>query len=214
MVIFISLNFNNVVSILTTQSGLNISKKLIINNISVFIFILISLTSYMTSITNSTISLEGKNLNILKSLPIRYKTLLITKVLAYLVITTPILVIGNIILFIKFRFSILEFILLLILSLLIPLVSHFLGLIINLKYPKLDATNPSEVVKQSSSSLFAVTFGMLLIIITIAIIKSIIGQYSALFILSGTTLFYIIINILLYFYLVTIGVRNFKKITI
>ena len=213
--IIISVRFDSIIPLLTSEeSGLGLTKELITNNLSVFIFALISLTSFMTSITNSVISLEGKNISILKSLPIKVKTILMSKVLAALSITTPVLLIGDIILFIRFKISIIESLLLIILSILIPLVSHFVGIIVNLKYPKFDWESNAEVVKQSTSSFIAVMIGMLLFMISIIIIMNIVGHISALLILSLATMIYLIIDIILYIYLINKGVKNFNHLMI
>lgn len=207
--------FESVIPILTSkENGFGLSKDLVMNNLSIFIFIIISVTSYMTSITNSVISLEGKNINILKSLPIKIKTILMSKIYSCLIITTPILLIGDIVLFIKFRINVFEIILLLMLSILIPLVSHFIGIIVNLKHPKLDAENSTEIVKQSASSFISVMIGMVLLIITVGIIINIIGNIKSSLLLCIITLIYIIINIVLYLYLTTIGVKDFNELVI
>ena len=167
----------------------------------------------MTSITNSAISLEGKNIQIIKSLPVKSKTILQSKILAPLIITTPIFIIGDLILIIKLKIKILEAILLLILSILIPLVSHYIGLIVNLKYPKFDWENTSEVVKQSMSSFIAVTIGMVLFIISYITITKFIGHISSISILIISIIAYIIIDIILHMYLVTKGSKILNKLT-
>ena len=214
-VIMIVIKFDSFLPLLTSkQGGAGIEKDVITSNISIMIFLLISFAGYMTSITNSVISLEGRNINILKSLPLKAKTILMSKIYSCLVITTPILVIGSIILFIKFKTSIIEAILLLILSILVPLVSHFIGLIVNLKYPKLDAESSAEVVKQSASSFISVMIGMVLFIITVVVITKVIGQIDAIILLGITTLIYIIINMILYLYLIKVSTKEFNKLSI
>ena len=108
--ILVTIKFNSVLSGITSAQGINFSEDLIMNNISLLIFALISVTAYMTSITNSVISLEGKNINILKSLPIKTKTILMSKIYSSLLITTPALLIGDIILFIRFKTNAIELI--------------------------------------------------------------------------------------------------------
>ena len=214
-VTMIVLKFDSLlVAITDTEEGLGISKDLIMNNLSVFIVLIISITAYMTSITNSVISLEGRKINILKSLPIKVKTILMSKIYACLLITTPVLLLGNIILFIKFKISIIESILLLILTILIPLVSHFIGILVNLKYPKLDAENSTEVVKQSTSSFMAVMIGMLLAVISYAIFTNVIGHINAKLLLLITTVVYLIIDTILYLRLITKGVKRFNELSI
>ena len=205
--------FDVVISTITSQENeLDLSVDLIVNNMSILIFALISLASFMTSITNSVISLEGRNINILKSLPIEVKTILMSKIYSALTITTPVLLIGDIMLFIRFKISIIEAMLLLILSILMPLVSHFIGIIINLKYPKLVWENATEVVKQSASSFIAVILGMLLFIILMVIIVNVIGQFNSTLILLIATFIYIIIDTVLYLYLTKKSIKDFASL--
>ena len=190
------------------------SLKSLSNYLSIFILIILSFTAFMTSITSSVISLEGKRINILKSLPIKVKTILMSKVYAALIITTVPILIGDLILFIRFKFSIIEMILIIVLSIIIPLISHFIGLIINLKYPKLDYENSAEVVKQSISSFLSVLIGMLLLIGSIVLIiklMDIINSITLLIIFLGI---YLVIDIILYIYLVKVSVKDFDKLSV
>lgn len=212
--IIVSFKFDSIIPILTDINGINMSKDLIMNNLSILVFILISITAYMTSITSSLISLEGRNINIIKSLPIKTKDILMSKIYSSLLLTTPILFIGDIILFIRFRLNIIESIMLIILSILIPLISHFIGLIINLKYPKLDFENSAEVVKQSTSSFISVMMGMIFLIISIVIFTNIIGKINATILLLIATIIYLLIDIILYLYLTKKGVKEFNNLSI
>jgi len=212
--IVICVKYNSFLLILTDKNSFGLDKKIVLNNLSLVVFVLISFTSYTTSITNSSISLEGRNINILKTLPVKVKDILMSKIYTCLLLTTPVLLVGDIILFIKFDLSIIEIILLLVLSILIPLVSHFIGLITNLKYPKLEWENQAEVVKQSTSSFIAVMIGMVLMMTSIVIIVSILGKVNSLLILLITTVIYIIINALLYTYLIKKGTKTFNKLSI
>ena len=212
--IAVSIKFNDLIPILTDPTKFNISKELIDSNLSLIVYILIVMAGFMTSITNSVISLEGKNINIVKSLPIKTINILMSKVYSSLLITTFPMILGDIILFIRFRISILEMILLLVLSILIPLISHFIGIIVNLKYPKLDWENSAEVVKQSTSSFIAVLIGIMLLVINSVIMVNIIGKVNALLILCIMTLIYLLLNIILYLYLSTRGVKLFNKLSL
>ena len=211
----ISFKFDSIMPLLiSSENGFGLSKNLVMHNISLLIFFLISATSYMTSITNSVISLEGKNINILKSLPLKANTILMSKIYSCLIITTPVLLVGDLILFIKFKIKIVEALLLIVLSLLIPLVSHFIGLIVNLKFPKLDAQNSTEVVKQSMSSFISVMIGMILLILSFVTIKHIIGHFNSTLVLLLAVLIYIGIDCVLYLYLINRGVKDFNQLSI
>ena len=213
-VIYICLKFDSLLLGLTDPNGMNFSKDVIMGNLSVFMFSLISIFSYMTSITNSVISLEGRNINILKSLPINIKTILMSKIYACLWITTPVFLIGSFVLFIRFHISLLDSIFLIVLSVLIPLVSHFMGLLVNLKYPKLDAENSAEVVKQSMSSFIAVMMGMLLAFLTFFIVFSVVGKINATLFLGIAVGIYLIIDFILYELLIHWGIQAFRKLTV
>lgn len=214
MAIVVSIKFDSAVEVLSDPEKFNLSKDLIINNTSIIVFLLIAMAGFMTSITNSVISLEGKNISILKSLPVKAKTILISKIYSSLIITTPPILIGDIILFIRFKLGILEMILLLLLSVLIPLVSHFIGIIVNLKYPKLDWENQAEVVKQSTSSFVAVMIGMILLVISAFTVLNLIETVSHTIILLIVTIIFIIINCILYLYLNKTGEKQFNKLSI
>lgn len=212
--IVLSIKFNDFLPILTDPTGLDIAKKTVMNNISLIIFMLISFTAFTTSITNSVISLEGRNINILKSLPVKVKDILMCKIYSCLIITTPILLIGDIILFVRFKINVIEMILLLALSIIMPLLSHFIGIITNLKYPKLDWENQAEVVKQSTSSFIAVLVGMFLMIVSVVSTLVLLGNISSLIILSGALILYGVIDLVLYLYLTTKGVKKFNNLSI
>ena len=167
----------------------------------------------MTSITSSMISLESKSINILKSLPIKPIEIIIYKVLAALVIMLPCILIGDLIIFIKFKFKLTSIILLLISSIILPLLSELIGIYANLKYPKLDATNDTEIVKQSMSSTISVFSGIGIIGITIVLLYYLVkkGLSNNLVILITLGIF-TLITILLLIILIKTCDKDFKNI--
>ena len=80
------------------------------------------------------------------------------------------MIVSNIVFFIRFRPSIFYIILITLLSLVIILLTACIGLIANLKYPKMNASNDTEVVKQSMSSMISVFIGMGIFVGSILII--------------------------------------------
>lgn len=121
---------------------------------------LILFSILFTSITSSSISLEGRTINITKSLPIDYKVLFKSKIRTCLIIELPFVLTSLLIYLFKIEFNLVFIIECLLVSIISILLNSVVGLIINLKYPKLNATNDSEVVKQSMSSTVAVFLGM------------------------------------------------------
>ena len=164
--IFASIKFDSTIAMIAKEIP-NITSKSIRSNLPLYMFGLVCFSSLMTSITSSMISLENKSFNILKSLPIKSYTIVLYKVITALIIMIPCILLGDIIIFIRFKFDIISIILILIASIILPFVSELIGIIANLKYPKLDATNDTEIVKQSMSSMISVFTGMGLIALTI-----------------------------------------------
>lgn len=164
--ILITIKFDSVTEMIINNMP-NFTLDYIKSCLPVILFAFICFSSFMTSITSSMISLEGKSINILKSLPIKPYKIVKSKVLTAILIMIPCILIGDSIVFIRFSFDILSIILILIASVLFPLLAETIGIIINLKYPRMDAKNDTEVVKQSMSSSISVFIGMGIIGITI-----------------------------------------------
>lgn len=129
-------------------------------SIPVIIYIFILFVATLTEITASSISLEGKTINITKSLPISSKLILKSKILTSFIIELPFLLVADLIFIIKFRLSLLEILLIIILTFVSVFLVAVIGLITNLKYPKMDARNDTEIVKQSMSAMISTFIGM------------------------------------------------------
>lgn len=118
---------------------------------------------FMSNIAASSISIEGKNFWILKTLPISYKKILDSKLLLNIFIILPLVFLSIIILKFTFVLSILEMLMLMILASISTIVMAEFGLLVNLKFPKMDAISDTVVVKQSVSSVITVMIPMVII---------------------------------------------------
>lgn len=123
----------------------------------------------LASTTPSSISLEGKNLWILKSLPIREREIFISKIMLSLIVTLPATLIINIIFFIGLRFTLIDLIWNLAISIVFCFFGAIVGLVVNLNFPKLEWSSPTVVVKQSAAVLITILITMLAIGLPIAI---------------------------------------------
>ena len=137
-----------------------------------------------------------------------------SKVYSSVLITTPLLILGNIVLFIKFGLNIIESLLLVLLCFLVPLVSHFIGILVNLKYPKLNFENTTEVVKQSAGLFIAVLIGFGFLMTTFIVITNLLGIVNTLLLLIISTLLYIVVDIVLYMILCNKGVKEFNSLSV
>ena len=117
--------------------------------------------------------------------------------------------------FIRFSFNIIEILMIIIGSIILPLVSETIGILVNLKYPKMDAENDTEVVKQSMSSMISVFIGIALSFITIFVLVMLLNVgISSTLVLTLSNLFYIINFNLLFIYLNKYGNRIFNRINV
>ena len=165
--------------------------------------------SCMTSITSSMISLEGKSFNITKSLPVGPEKILLAKILTSNIIAIPVILICDIIFFSVFKVAIIDIVFILFASIIMPTFTALVGILMNLKYPKMDATSDTEVVKQSMSSMISVFIGMFIGMLSIAAV--IIG--GNLFIILELLVFSIVV-LILWNVLKKYGVRRFKEINV
>ncbi len=160
--IAMSVNINGVINTITEGEGMGIDINTIISLMPKILFCLVTYTACMTSITSSSISLEGKSFNITKSLPISVDTILLSKILMSCIITMPVILISDLIFFIAFKVGIIDILFIFAISILMPTLTAIIGLFTNLKYPKMNASSDTEVVKQSMSTTIAVFSGMIL----------------------------------------------------
>ena len=118
-------------------------------------------------------------------------------------------------LFVRFDFNVWQILIILATSVIAPMIAELIGIIVNLKYPKMDAENDTEIVKQSTSSMVSVFTGLLLVGISVFIlIKCILNNISDNIVLLVGVLIHMLIFIMLVIYLKKNGVKDFKKISI
>lgn len=129
------------------------------------IFISISLTST----TSSGISIEGKKIWILKSMPIKVKDIFLSKIILNILIMLPLSIISIILFKVSFEFTLLQTLILILLATISAVTFSMFGIIINLKYPKLEYKSYTEVVKQSISVLISTFIPIIILFILISI---------------------------------------------
>lgn len=133
-------------------------------------------------ITASSISLEGKQLWILKEAPITAESLFTVKAGFQMLLCLPCLLIGVVGVCFGFQLSAFEGVLIFALGAVFALCVSLLGLIINLFLPKLDAPNDTVVVKQSASVLVSMLFSVLLVgagVLVYLLLDGIVGMMGA-----------------------------------
>lgn len=131
----------------------------------------------LSIVSSASVSLEGRMLWIAKSIPVSAKTIVFSKVYAHFIICAPLTLISSVILWIGLGMNFVFGLLMVILHLLFVLFMAFVGIMMNLRYPKFDWENEAVPVKQGASPMLTmlVGFGGFLLIGGFAI-----GVYMAL----------------------------------
>lgn len=105
------------------------------------------------------LSLEGKNINLLKSLPIQAWTIIRSKIYFNLLITLPIVLMTSLVGAILFQIEVLTLLLFLVVLVLFTVLLSIFFMYLNLWFPRFDFHQEVEVVKQSLAALVAVFGG-------------------------------------------------------
>lgn len=115
-------------------------------------------------ITCSAISLEGKEWWIIKSLPVKTKDLLDSKLLLNLSIILPFWLVSEVLFIIALKPGVMELLWLIVIPVIMVVFSCVFGLTVNLKMPVFDWENEVTVVKQSASAFFGGICGFLIVL--------------------------------------------------
>jgi ABC-2 type transport system permease protein len=121
------------------------------------------------SLSASLVSLEGRNLWIVKSVPVPERTILRSKILAHLISSSLPCLFASVCAGTVLAASLTDWLLLLIVPQTIIALNAVMGLMLNLHFPKLDWTNEIYVVKQGISAMITM-FGSMGILIGLGLL--------------------------------------------
>ena len=132
----------------------------------------------MTSTTASSVSLEGKQLWILKVHPVRTKDIFWSKYMLNIILMVPALIVSVIIIGIRMQMPILEVLGFIALVSVLSVLISIVGLIINLQFPRFDWDNETSVVKQSMSVMLSMLAGFVLACIPFVLFFTLFQKYG------------------------------------
>ncbi len=112
--------------------------------------------------TSVSVSMEGKNMWILKSLPISMKTVAEAKILMNLLLNLPFYLLSEILLIIALKPSPMQLLSVILIPASVIVISTVFGLFVNLKMHSFDWESETYVVKQSATAAIGGFFGLLL----------------------------------------------------
>ena len=122
--------------------------------------LVLSLVSAMVMISAPSLSLEGRNLWVLRSLPIKSSELLLAKGRAHYLLTLPFSLLASLIAAFALPFDPAALPVLFLQPALFSVLTGFAGIGMNVLFPRLDWTSEIQVIKQSVSVLLSMLAGV------------------------------------------------------
>lgn len=176
----------------------------------------VCMMSSMNMITAPSVSLEGKNFWILRSMPVPTREILMAKLKLQLVACLPAVIVTVIAYAYAFGLDTAGTAWLLFVSGFANVLFALLGLVINLKFPKLDAISDTAAVKQSASAVVTMLVTMAFVMIPAGIyvinLTKLGGVIGAEVFAAGVCAGYALISVVLYRYLCKKGCRIFENL--
>ena len=184
----------------------------ILGDITPYLCFAVALFATSNMITSSIISLEGHTLWNIKVLPISAKEILLSKLLVQLCMTIPSSLILTLSFMINFDLSIQKWLLIVLSAFIFNIFVAIVGLIANILLPNFNWRNEVVCVKQSLSSLV----GMFSCIGVVAFIGVLYSRINDLVNINTymymILILFFVVDIVLYYILMSWGVRKFESI--
>ena len=126
-------------------------------------------TLAMGCTTAASVSLEGKSLWILRSSPIAAKSVFGAKIGVCLTILLPSSLIGTLVLVFGLGLDAVSGVALIVSAVILPLVVAVLGLLANLRFPRLDFVNEAQAIKQGAAAVIGMFLPTLIMLPFLAV---------------------------------------------
>jgi len=140
---------------------------------SIFAAALVMLST-MNMMSASALSLEGRNLWIIKTVPIKDSTLILSKVLPQIIITTPPVLISSLLVAIASGADFIYWLFIIMTPIIANVAFAFLGLIFNILAPRFEFDNEAYPIKQSlavfATMMIQMLIGLGLVVATVALL--------------------------------------------
>ena len=166
--------------------------------------------------TSVSISMEGTKFLNLKSMPVRFKDIATSKILFNIMLNLPCLLVGEIGFCLLFKLGFVLSLTIIVFSLIYLFMCSGLGLLINLRFPKLNWTNEVQVSKQGLSLLITMFVDMAICLFPMILYFALLDQIATFSLALYICLFTIpvaVAAVVIYTLLATIGNTLYQKIS-
>ena len=168
--------------------------------------------SCINTLTAPSVSLEGKQMWLLRVLPVSARAVLLSKLKLHLLITLPPVWIASVALSIALHLSAIWFVLIPLAVTVFVVCYAELGLLFSLLLPNLSWTSETVAIKQGIGVLLTILSGYMGIIVPALLYVPMVGSVSPLLYLSCATLLLAAFAIILFRYFVKQGGKRFARI--
>ncbi len=179
-----------------------------------FVINLVPMCILIMSPTSSTFSIEGNTFWLLKNLPIKFRTIALSKILAYSIVFLIPSLLGCLLLTFALELTLLEAVGMLCLVITAIILVSLLGMAINLNFYNLHWTNEVVVVKQSASAFISIILGLVIGLVPGIIVATLLTPYMSLFnwgwVICGL---YLLASFGLWIYIHKKGEKQFNKMS-
>lgn len=177
-----------------------------------FLVGMVMLVASTVDITAPSVSLEGKNIWIIRTLPIKTIDILNAKILCHLVVTLPFTMLFVICGSIGMHLSIVDVLICMIISVAYVICTALFGLTLNLKSPNLNWVNETVVIKQGVGIFLSLFGGWMFTIAILLLYFAIMAILPVRIYLLLVFVLILVISLFLYNYIRYTGKRQFEKL--
>lgn len=179
-----------------------------INNLAPLI---VSFVVIMSCTSSCSISIEGNNLWILKTLPVNINTIFISKAFVNLTLLFPAIIFNCTLISLMLKLNFSNIIFLYLTPLNYALFISITGIVVNLKFPKMKWVTEQAVIKQSISVLIAMAIGFLSVGLPIFLLTKL-PDLNKMLVIFITNIIVLFLNFILIKLLNTWGIKSFLNL--
>ena len=183
--------------------------------ISVYLPLIISFVIAVGPISAASISMEAKNLWLMQSLPVSPLQVLTQKLKLHFVINGVVSLVPSVVLSIMLGMKPVNIIITILIPIIFSLLSGLLGLMFDLKKPKLDWNTTAEAVKQSASVMLSLLLSVLAVCVPVIAYSVLLGFEIVIpteIFLACTAFYFILISLPVWFWIKNKGTKVFVNL--
>ena len=187
----------------------------LIEMISVYLPLVIAFVISLGPISAASISMEAKNLWLMQSLPVSPLQVLTQKLKLHFIVNGVVSLVPSIVLSIMLGMKPVNIIITILIPIIFSLFSGLLGLMFDLKKPKLDWNTTAEAVKQSASVMLSLLLSVLAVCvpaIAYPVLLSFEIEISTEIFLACTAFYFILISLPVWFWIKNKGTKFFANL--